>query len=311
MAESARTIYNLFLQDLAQFTAFNTRFTSEYATNFLNQIDTADTIVTDVSTLAKQGVETQKVLNSMQIARILYNRIKNHAQWAFPENSAIIKEFTSGYKKIHRSQPKMLVFLDTLEKVVAKYLEVLTDVTKGGMPANIVEELATVKEQLKTANVQQEIYKKERLVLTEERVSTLNDCYTTMIQINNTAQLIFANQPAKRAQYSYRPISSSATVTEFVGIVAPDETVVITNMSFETGKYISFENRGAATLQFDLSTDTTTLEGNMVELESGAMMSQPMDWLLSDVNNGTSINILAYNTSETEQGSYWVNINVD
>lgn len=83
LVESARTIYNLFTQDLERFTAFNARFTSEYETAFLNQIDAADTVVTDVSTLAKQGVETQKVLIEMQNASRVYNRIKSHAMWLF------------------------------------------------------------------------------------------------------------------------------------------------------------------------------------------------------------------------------------
>ncbi|WP_417801181.1 hypothetical protein [Tenacibaculum sp.] len=101
LAESARTIYNLFTQDLERFTAFNTRFTSEH------QIDAADTVVTDVSTLAKQGVETQKVLIEMQNASRVYHRIKSHAMWAFPDNPAVLKEFTTGYRDASKNQPKI------------------------------------------------------------------------------------------------------------------------------------------------------------------------------------------------------------
>lgn len=179
MAESARTIYNLFLEDLDEFTTFHTLFTAEYATNFLNQINAADTVNTDVSTLAKQGIETQKVLTAMEQSRQLYLRIKTHAQWAFAPSPATIKEFTKGYTNVGRNQPKMLLFLETLEKVVNKHSESLT--TGGGMPSTLITELTTVKTQLKTANVQQEVYKKQRLVLTEERIRILNDCYTTML----------------------------------------------------------------------------------------------------------------------------------
>lgn len=310
LAESARTIYNLFTQDLEHFTAFNTRFTSEYAAAFLHQIDAADTVVTDVSTLAKQGVETQKVLIEMQNASRVYNRIKSHAMWAFPDNPAVLKEFTTGYRDASKNQPKMLVFLETLEKVVTNYLDDLTDVTKGGMPASIVEELATIKDELKSANTQQEVYKKQRLVITQDRISALNDCYTTLVQIINTAQLVFANEPAKRAQYSYRPTTGSSSITDFVGQVAPNETKVITQVSYDKESFIGFENRGETTLQFDISTDEVTLNGNMVELESGAINNQPMEWLLADVTNGTKVNILAYNPSTTSTGSYWVSTDV-
>ncbi|MGG8497171.1 hypothetical protein ACQY1Q_12200 [Tenacibaculum sp. TC6] len=310
LAESARTIYQLFLQDLPQFTAFNARFTPEYAATFLSQIDAADTVVTDVSTLAKQGVETQKVLIGMQEASRVYNRIKSHAAWAFPNNPAVLKEFTTGYRGASKNQPKMLVFLETLEKVVTNYLDDLTDVTKGGMPAAIAAELATIKETLKGANTQQEVYKKQRLVITQDRINALNDCYATLVQICNIAQLVFANEPAKRAQYTYRPTTSSTTVTDFVGQVAPNETKVITSISYNKDHFIGFENRGETILQFDISTDEVTLEGNMVELESGAINNQPMEWLLADVTNGTKVNILVYNPSTTSTGSYWVSTDV-
>lgn len=311
MAESARTVYNLLLEDLPKFTAYNTRFTVEYANEFLNQINAADTIITDVTILAKQGVETQKVLTAMQQASQLYNRIKNHAQWAFEKTSpAIVKEFTSGYNKIGRNQPKMLLFLETLEKVINTHIKELIDVNKGGMPRVLLSELIVIKEQLKTANVQQEVYKKKRLVITETRVNTLNNCYATMVQINNLAQLVFNDQPAKRSQYSYRWSSGNNKLSDFVGNVAPNETKVITSLPFMAGTYISFENRGVVPLQFDLSMNETTLEGNMVELEGGAINNQAMEWLLAEGVNGTNVNVLVHNPSENETASYLVSTDI-
>lgn len=312
MAENARTIYNLFVQDLAQFTAYNTRFTSAYAETFLAQINAADKVVTDASIVAKQGVETQKVINVMQQARRIYNRVKSHAQWAFADVSpAIVKEFTSGYKAASTNQPKMLVFLETLENTVRAHLEDLTDSAKGGMPPNILDDLVAIKEQLKTSNVNQEVYKKQRLAITEERIVTLNSCYQSLMQVNNTAQLVFAEQPAKRSQYSYRPATESNTAKDYSGSLAPQQTLVIASIDFEAERYISFENKGIPPIQFDLSLDQSTLEGNIVELESGATSNQPMSWLINDVAEGTKVNLLVHNPSASETANYWASINLE
>lgn len=125
------------------------------------------------------------------------------------------------------------------------------------------------------------------------------------------AQIVFANRPAKRAQYSYRPTSSSTNTTEFTGIVAPQQTVVITSLPFEIGKFLSFENRGETNLQFDLSTDTVTLTDNIAEVAGGTTINQSMEWLFAEGTNGTLVNVLAHNPSDTETASYLVNINIE
>lgn len=62
MAETARTIYNLLVQDLSAFSAVNSRFTATFAADYLNQITAADEVITDSETAAAVGVETEQVL---------------------------------------------------------------------------------------------------------------------------------------------------------------------------------------------------------------------------------------------------------
>ncbi|CAL2086361.1 hypothetical protein [Tenacibaculum sp. 190524A02b] len=205
MAESARVIYNLLVKDLEKFTAYNSRFTTDYAANFLVQINAADAVVTDVSIVATQEVLTRNVLKAMREARTIYSRIKSYVELTFgTAHPTIVKEFTSGYRAARRSQPKMLVFLDVLEKLTHKYVEALTNSAKGGMPIGVLNDLVAVKTTLLNANIAQETFKKERLVHTEKRITVLNDCYHTLTQVNKMAQLVFANQPAKKAQYIYK-----------------------------------------------------------------------------------------------------------
>lgn len=308
MAETARTIHALLVQDLAIFSAINTRFTTQFANDFLAQIQAADEVVTDTTAQTDLAVETEQVLTAMDTARQLYNRIKNHAIWAFPSSIAIQKEFTTGYREASRSQADMIVFLDTLEKATQKYLTQLTDPTKGGMPAAIFNEIETVRLSLRQKNTTQEYKKKERPVLTEERINTLNACYDTLMMINSTAQIVFKDQPAKQSQYTYRSVSNAES-DHYTGTVQANEIKTITTLVYESGKFISFENKGTVPLQFDLSIDSTTLEGELVELGGGATVHQQMSSLIEGIAEGTEVNILVRNLSTTEQGSYWVSVN--
>ncbi|WP_157821986.1 hypothetical protein [Tenacibaculum sp. Bg11-29] len=54
----------------------------------------------------------------------------------------------------------------------------------------------------------------------------------------------------------------------------------------------------------------TTLEGNMVELEGGAINNQAMEWLLAEGVNGTNVNVLVHNPSENETASYLVSTDI-
>ncbi len=312
MAESARTIHNLLTQDLSTFQAINTRFNSAFLEDFLSKIDAADKVVTDSNVVAQQGSETEQVLTAMQRARKLYNRVKNHATWAFAQNSpATLNEFTTGYRKASRRQPEMLVFLETLERVITKHLTILADANKGGMPDTVLEELRSIKEELKSKNVTQETSKKQRGVLTEQRINTLNNCYRVMISINNTAQVVFDDQPAKRAQYTYRPATDTADSQEYTGDVNPQEVKVIATLVYEPSRFLSFENRGLVPLQFDLSLDDSTLEGNLVDLGGGATINQQMIELINGIEEGTEVKLLVRNISNDQIGSYWAAVNLE
>lgn len=309
MAETARTIYNMVVQDLPAFSAINSRFTAAFTDAFLTQINAADEVITDAATSSAIAVDTEQVLTAMDSARLLYNRFKNHALWAFPESPAKVKEFTNGYREASRVQAQMIVFLETLEQVAQKYLTDLTDPNKGGMPASLLIELSTVRTLLQQKNTLQEFKKKERPVLSEIRINTLNTCYKTMASINNTAQIVFYNQPAKRGQYVFKASSGANESDNYSGTVAANETKIIATIAFENGRFISFENKGLVPLQFDLSTDTFTLEGEMVEIGGGATVNEQMDSLIEGIADGTTINLLVRNLSAIEEGSYWVSVN--
>lgn len=56
---------------------------------------------------------------------------------------------------------------------------------------------------LSDSNTKQEAVKNERPALTEERILTLNKCYSMMKQVNTLAQLVFSDDFAKQKQYRF------------------------------------------------------------------------------------------------------------
>lgn len=68
-------------------------------------------------------------------------------------------------------------------------------------------------------------------------------------------------------------------------------------------------------LLFDIATansanDASALVGNILDLGGGAVVTQSMQWLNSDLDEGANSKIIVYNPSTTETALYEVNVNV-
>ncbi len=317
MAESARTIHQLLTTDVAQFSAFSSRFNAAYLTDFLAKIDAADAVITDESIISQQITKTEAVLTAMDRARLLYRRAKAYAELTFADTRPVlIQEFTRGYAEARQNQPKMIVFLEMLWNTVNTHSDALKDPTKGGMPNNFADEIEALREELQSKNVTQETFINTRTTLAESRINTLNACYTKMTEVNNFAQVVFEDSPAKRSIYTYRSFSNPADSNIFTGSVATGEYQTITTLPYEAARFISFENKGVVPLVFDIApestaNDATALAGNVVDLGGGAVVNQTMAWLNGDIAEGTAVKIIAYNASATETGAYEVSINVE
>jgi hypothetical protein len=87
-------------------------------------------------------------------------------------------------------------------------------------------------------------------------------------------------------------------------------------LSFQSETFISFVNKGTVPLLFDIATansanDASALVGNILDLGGGAVVTQSMQWLNSDLDEGANSKIIVYNPSTTETAFYEVNVNVE
>lgn len=316
MAESARTTLGHLQDDLAEFTAYSSRFDAPYVAGFEAAVDAADNVITDDAMAAQQMTKTTGVLDSMEQARRVYRRAKSYAELAFADSPARVNEFTRGYSDARQNQAKMIVFLDSLENAINQHSADLTNPAGGGMPATFTAQVTAARSALQSQNLDQELFIDQRSTTAEDRIKILNACYRKMTEVNNAAQIVFEDSPARRQVYTYRPSSNPAEAEVYSGVVAKERVAVVATVPYKSLQLISFENTGTVALLFDLvaeadAHDAASLKGNLIDLAGGAVVTQSMGWLNDTLAEDAMVKIVVHNPGTTEDGRYMVSVNLE
>ena len=194
-----KTIRSCFLQDQADFAAFDARFSTPYETDFLNDITAAEEEAADNNILTQQSGLTAEVEKWIEASKKSFQSSKYFIEQAFPSNTAVHKEFGYGdYEKARKSQVKMIQFMKQFHKTAVKYSTQL--IAKGYAQAKI-DEIDSIKTALDEANLKQEAFKKDRTVFTQERVGKMNTAWKRMQDVCNAAKNIYAENYAKYSRY--------------------------------------------------------------------------------------------------------------
>ena len=203
MAATARVIYSFFVDDLSAFNAFDTTMNATFAAEFLAAIDAADVAGADYVIKYQQAQKTETVSQVMDKARTKCADVRYFVQQTFPKSAGTQNEFgLNGYLKARYSVTKMLLLLDQLHAVCVSYQP---ELNLKGFSAAAIAEINTIKTNLETSKILQELAKKQRPKLTEKRIVILNTCYAKMAQVNKAAQRVYINDYAKQHQFVYIP----------------------------------------------------------------------------------------------------------
>ena len=300
MTEFARVAHNLMTSDLVKFTAFDSTITAAYATQFLTAIVAAETVVADTAVVDIQVQKTELIQTAMEKAKGKYADVKYFAQKTFPASTATQNEFgLNDYERARKSSTQMIQFLDEMHKACVKYQAQL--VAKGFNAAAIAE-ILTIRTELQTANTNQEVFKKQRPKLTEDRITILNTCYEFITLVNAAAQRVYKDDFAKQKQFVYNASVSTSNILEFYGEVAANTTKNVGVVPFSTDNVFTFKNAGLVPLVFCLSA-SDTVEGIEVVIGGGATISKAADEL-----NANATNVLVKNTDATVVGVYEIEV---
>ena len=299
MAAYARVTHSLMTADLAKFTAFDSTMTAAFAAQYLTAINNADTVVADSAVLDIQVQKTELIQIAMEKAKGKYADVKYFVQKTFPSSLATQNEFgLNDYDRARKSSTQMIQFLDEMHKACVKYQ---TQLVAKGLNAAAIAEIQTFRTELQTANTNQEVFKKQRPKLTEERIIVLNTCYDYITQVNAAAQRVYKDDYAKQKQFVFSTASSS-NIIEFNGEVAANSIKNAGTIVFSTDNVFTFRNTGLVPLSFCLST-TDAFEGIEVAIGGGATISKAADEL-----NAGATNVLVKNTDATGVGMYEIEV---
>jgi len=199
MLEEANVKFNALKIDIALFAVFDTKFTPEYVEAFGAKITKAETEIIDNVIIDQLAGKTAKVEEIFDLGRKKYRSVKYFVGKAFENNKAVQNEFGfNDYNSVKRNQVKMIVFMRQLGISAKRYQ---AELIASGMTEESINEIETLGNDLSLANEQQEDFKKQRVLLTQNRTILYNEVWDYVVQVSRAGKIIFEDNPAKYAIY--------------------------------------------------------------------------------------------------------------
>ena len=269
MLQDSATVHQLFVDDLADFTAFDPNFTATYAADWEADIDTALALPTDELYRDQIQVKTQTVQEKMQACRGKYIEVKYFVLKAFANNKAVQQEFgLDDYNTARQSDIKLQEFMLRMHQIATNYS---AELIAAGYTATQITEILTLADELGTKNIDQEVFIKEQLTTTQNRIQSMNTVYEKRSLIAQAAKIIYASNFAKYQQYllpnngtNQDDYAIQGQVVDSVSnLPLQDVQINIVELGIQTstnslGKYAFADNLPPATytLKFDLTAYT-------------------------------------------------------
>ncbi len=207
MVIRAGVVSSLFVEDEETFTDYSLAlFHEEYLTIFKNKINMIYTTLSDKEIHKNLAIHTQNVERCIEEIQLVYAKIMIFANIAFFEDEVTLKLVGKGSIKSFKSSHNS--FQCNMNRVALIFKSEKTSLIKAGCSEACIEEFHLLCEKLIGIHEDQENYKITRTGLTKERIKLLNDIYGTMVQLNEVAKVVWADDKEYASRYDL-PQSSS------------------------------------------------------------------------------------------------------
>lgn len=204
LLEFAEHMVDALYLDIDLFTKFDSKFTPESVSDIRHSVDTVYSIKTDNVIRDELAELTQNVSVSLNDCNTCYRGIMYFVEKAFPGNMPVHNQFgKNDIAKAKTNQFPMVMFMENMEKMVSKYRN---ELIKVGCSESLIDSISEHKKTLLERNRLQESYKKERAVITQDRLVACNNLYKKLRPVSEMSKIIFANDPARLSKYSL-PVS--------------------------------------------------------------------------------------------------------
>jgi hypothetical protein len=208
LLETASRIASSLPEDIRDFQNFDSTMGQHSIDNILASLDDVFTIKTDQVVIDEMAELTGKVNQKMAECNTAYRTVAHFVRKVFKDQKAVQNQFgLNDIDEARNNHPKMIVFMKSLADVAAKYKDKLIE---GGINPSVIDSLSILQNELYEANNEQELFKKERGKITQERITRLNQLYNQLRPINDIARIIYADNPAQLAKYTL-PTPKSST----------------------------------------------------------------------------------------------------
>lgn len=197
--------------DVGDFTLFDSSFSTANIGGLITQVDAIQSLNIDDVVIDEMVERTDLVLDKMAECNTAYRTVSFFVKKAFKGNRGIINQFgANDIAKVRQNQAEMILFMKSLSNVAEQYRTPLLD---AGINPEVIDSLPLLHSQLLTVNNDQEIFKKKRGKLAQDRVIALNELYLSLRSISDMAKIIYADNPAQLAKYLI-PYPKSSTDEE-------------------------------------------------------------------------------------------------
>jgi hypothetical protein len=188
-----------FVEDQADFVAFDPDFAAPYEDTWLVAIEAAETYVDDETVLDQITGKTEYLNSTMKECRDYYQNAKHFVEKAFPGNAAVQREFGfNDYDEARKTQPKLVLFMYKFHKVAELYK---VQLIAKNYTQLMIDGILLLADKLKAANIDQDTFIGNRGVKTQTRSELHNAVWDTVTYICKTGKLIYKDNYGKYHRY--------------------------------------------------------------------------------------------------------------
>ena len=303
MLEAARVTHGYFMEDKADFLAFDPTLVDPFADNFLMSIDAIELFPSNDQLLDQQVQKTLTVEDAMKQGRNGYQTLKYFIERAFPQKIAIWNEFGyNDYERVRSTQPAFIQFLIQLHQTALKYK---TELNSVGYDIGRIDSIAQWAKDLQQSNTTQEMFKGNRPVSTQKRVEQLNNVWEIIRRIRRVGKLVYMDNFARQQRYLSK--STAAGSKPLTGEVAPSSVSNVLSGGFNAETAFNLHNTGDTLLRFALGKNGSEVpDASGITLNPGAEQNVTAAQLGEFDDQHTFINVL--NLSGEAKGNFEVNL---
>jgi len=199
LMEHGTSVASFLPEDLADFSAFDSTFAQTSVDNLNQSIEDVREVKSDDVVVDEQTQYTDAVLAKMEQSNEAYTTVAFFVRKVFDGDASVQNQFgMNDIGEARGNQLKMIQFMGSLAKTAARYKDQLVE---GGINPEVIDTLPQLSRELEDANNRQEMFKKERGSITQQRVERLNKLYHMLRYVSNIARIIYADNPAQLNKY--------------------------------------------------------------------------------------------------------------